>query len=117
MTATQIKGTIAEGNQDLLSRLVRFAIDVTKGLSTVSEEQCRQIIDGVVSSGKMSSEEGQQLCNSLVARMARNKERFEKRVEQAVNKSVEEISKLSSKELDHIRLKIEELSRRVDHLN
>ena len=78
----------------------------------MTEREGRQLIDQVVGAGRMSSEEGDKLYHSLVARMERSRQRFEKRVEDAVQRAVQELSSIGNKELDHLRLKSAELERR-----
>ncbi len=105
-----------ESTKDMLSELVRFALDVARGVTQLNERDGRALIDRVVESGKISREEGEELYSMLTSRMARNRERFEKRVKEAVERAVEELSSISNRELDHLRLKTEEMERRLASL-
>ena len=47
MSATSVKEQAMGGHEEILANLVRYAIDVTRGVTSVTEREGKQLIDQV----------------------------------------------------------------------
>lgn len=117
MIATHLKDGRAGEPEEVLSSLVRFAVGMSRGMAVASEEEGRQIVARAIKAGKLTQEEGERVLVQISARTRRMNGQFEVRVDEAIQEALRELSRLSNKELDHLRLKTEELERRVEQLH
>jgi polyhydroxyalkanoate synthesis regulator phasin len=100
----------------VLQDFIRFSARAARGLGNIAEEEGRELIGRMVEINRITPEEGEKLLNTLLARMKSSKVVFEQRVESSVTRAYEKLSGISTRELDSIKTKIDNLDQRINSL-
>ena len=105
-----------EGEERLLEDFIHYSMRAVRGLGSIAEEEGRELVRRMVEIGRVTPDEGEKLLATLLYRMSKSKGLFEKRVEEIVNRAVERLSKVSSKEIETLKERISVIDRRIDNL-
>jgi len=78
-----------------------------------AQEKVKEVVDELVTKGKMSQSEGAKLVKDVMEKMEKGGSELEQKITSAVQKAVEKIGLPSRKDLESLERQLQELNARV----
>lgn len=99
-----------------VSQLVEFSWKATRGLVEATENQVQQLVDRLVTAGKISAEERTRLVTLIDTRLTDSRKRFLQTIDAHVRTAVEKLSALSEQEINSLQASVADLEKRIQQL-
>jgi len=97
-----------------MENLLKKAIYTGVGLVTVATEKMQETVTNLVDKGSISEEEGKKIVDDFVANLDEQKDKFEGRVSNIVNKIVNSVDLPSRSDFATLKSRIKELEAQLE---
>ena len=95
----------------IVPKVVRDAWQVGIGALAVAEEEIRLLVDNFTSKGGVSSDESKTLLKDILARIKKNKEIVEKKIEEAVDIGLKKLNIPTKEDVAELTEKVDALGK------
>ncbi len=100
--------------QQTISELWMGVLGVINQAETEVQKASQKVIDRVNETVGASQEQGHKLATELMGRMRRNREEFERRIDDGVKAAIAKVRAPIDKELAQLRTRLERITQRLD---
>ena len=84
------------------------------GLTSLTEERIKKLVDTWIKEGEVTEEEGKKLINEMVERGKKSKEELEEKIAKEVSMVLTKMNIATKKEIDELKEKIDTLEKKLD---